>query len=70
VLTFAHKVVAERGWVGDEDVARLRDAGFDDGSVAEIVANVALSLFTNYFNHVAQTEVDFPKAEKLRDERT
>lgn len=64
-LTFARKVVAERGWVSDEDVAGLRDAGFDDGGVAEIVASVALNLFTNYFNHVAQTEVDFPKVEKL-----
>lgn len=28
--------------------------------VAEIVANVALNIFTNYFNHVAGTVVDFP----------
>jgi hypothetical protein len=28
--------------------------------IAEIVANVALNIYTNYFNIVAGTEVDFP----------
>ena len=60
-LRFARKVVSERGWVSNEDVAKLRQAGFDGGEIAEIVANVAINLFTNYFNHIAGTEVDFPK---------
>ncbi len=47
--------------VSDEDIANLKAAGLNDGEIAEIVANVALNIFTNYFNHVAQTEVDFPK---------
>lgn len=59
-LRFAVKLVRERGWVSDEDVAELRGAGFDDGDIAEIVAAVALNMFTNYFNHVAETEIDFP----------
>jgi uncharacterized peroxidase-related enzyme len=67
VLTFARKVVAERGRVADEDVTSLRTAGFGDGEVAEVVGNVALNLFTNYFNHVALTEVDFPKVPALSD---
>ncbi len=64
-LTFARKVVAERGWVSDDDVAGLRTAGFDDGAIAEIVANVAVNIFTNYFNHVAGTKVDFPEVPAL-----
>jgi uncharacterized peroxidase-related enzyme len=62
VLEFARKVVEERGVVADADVEQLRQAGYTDGEVGEIVANVALNLFTNYFNHVAGTEVDFPAA--------
>lgn len=61
VLRFAHKVVRERGRVEDDDLAELRRTGYGDGEIVEIVANVALNLFTNYFNHVAGTEVDFPK---------
>lgn len=64
-LEFARKVVSERGWVADEDVQRVRMAGYSDGEVGEIVANVALNIFTNYFNHVAGTEVDFPAAPEL-----
>jgi len=64
-LAFARKVVQDRGVVGDTDVEQLRGAGYTDGEIAEIVANVALNLFTNYFNHVAGTEVDFPQAPAL-----
>lgn len=64
-LTFARKLVAERGRASDDDINRLRAAGFDDGAVAEIVAHVAMNIFTNYFNHVALTEVDFPTAQAL-----
>ena len=28
-----------------------------------IIANVALNIFTNYFDIVAQTEIDFPKVQ-------
>lgn len=65
VLQFARRIVAERGWVGDDDVAAVRAAGVSAGEVAEIVAIVALNIFTNYFNHVAGTTVDFPPAEEL-----
>lgn len=64
-LQFARTIVNERGWVSDDDVQRVREAGYNDGQIAEIVANVALNLFTNYFNHVAGTEVDFPVAPEL-----
>ena len=64
-LAFARKVVQDRGVVADEDVERLRRAGYTDGEVGEIVANVALNLFTNDFNHVAATELDFPAAPDL-----
>jgi uncharacterized peroxidase-related enzyme len=64
-LVFAQKLVAERGHVSDEDLAALREHGFTDGDIAEMVANTALNIFTNYFNHVAGTVVDFPAAPKL-----
>ena len=59
-LDFALAIVGKRGWVDDGDLARVRAAGYGEGEVAEIVAAVAYNTFSNYFNHVAQTEVDFP----------
>ncbi len=63
---FARKVVDKRGLVSDDDIAAVRAAGHDDGAIAEIVANVAVNIFTNYFNHVAETDVDFPKVDLAR----
>jgi uncharacterized peroxidase-related enzyme len=60
-LQFARAVVESRGGVTDRDLSRVRAAGFSDGEVVEIVAHVALNVFTNYFNRTAQTEIDFPK---------
>ena len=64
-LEFARKIVLDRGHVSDTDVQQVRHAGYTDGEIAEIVANVAINIFTNYFNHVVQTEVDFPAAPEL-----
>jgi uncharacterized peroxidase-related enzyme len=69
LIRFARKVVDTRGRVSDGDLDDVRDAGFDDGAIAEVVANVALGIFTNYFNNTAATEIDFPKAPALQPER-
>lgn len=64
-LRFALKLVDERGRVGEADLQALRAAGFDDEHIVEIVAHVALNLFTNYVNVAFAVPVDFP-AVKLR----
>jgi uncharacterized peroxidase-related enzyme len=64
-LGFAIKLVEQRGAVESTDLQALRNLGFDDGELVEIVAHVALNLFTNYVNIAFDTPVDFP-AVKLR----
>ena len=59
-LQFARAVVDRRGDVRDQDLATIRAAGYTDGEIAEIIAHVALNVFTNYFNRAAQTDIDFP----------
>ena len=65
LLRFARTVAEKRGVVEDADIAAVRDAGFGDAEIAEVVAHVALNIFTNYFNNVAGTTIDFPKAPAL-----
>jgi uncharacterized peroxidase-related enzyme len=60
-LDFALAIVTKRGWVSDADLAAVRGAGFSEGDLVEIVAAVAVNVFTNYFNHVADTDIDFPE---------
>ena len=62
-LVFARKITDKRGFVSDDDITAVRTAGYDDGALTEIVANVVANTFTNYINHVAETEIDFPKAD-------
>ena len=47
-LAFALTIVEQRAQITDADVVRLREAGFDDGQIVELLAHVALNLFTNY----------------------
>jgi uncharacterized peroxidase-related enzyme len=59
-VRFAAKVVRERGKVSDGDIKAVRDAGFSDGQIVEIIAVTAENIFTNLLNVVAQTDIDFP----------
>ena len=38
----------------------MRLAGYDDAQIVEIVQHVALNVWTNYLNIVAETDIDFP----------
>lgn len=60
-LRFALRLVDARGQVSEADVRTLRAAGFDDEAIVEILAHVALNLFTNYVNVAFAVPVDFPE---------
>jgi len=59
-LRFAIQLVEGRGAVSAAQVQALREAGFDDAQVVEVIAHVALNLFTNYLNVALDVPVDFP----------
>jgi uncharacterized peroxidase-related enzyme len=59
-VRFAADLVRSRGHVGEEAVRAVRQAGYDDGQLVEIVAHVALNTLTNYVNEAFATEIDFP----------
>jgi uncharacterized peroxidase-related enzyme len=59
-VRFAVKVVRERGHVSDADIKAVRDAGFADGEIVEIIAVTVENIFTNLLNVVANTDIDFP----------
>ena len=57
---FAVNVVRTRGHVTDGDLKLVKEAGYSDAEIIEIVLHVALNTLTNYVNVVAKTEIDFP----------
>ena len=62
VLKFTRAVVDSRARLpnGPGALNELRDAGVSDPEIVEILAHIGLNLFTNYFNHVVDTDIDFP----------
>jgi uncharacterized peroxidase-related enzyme len=60
-LRFARDVAAHRGHLDASAIEDVRKAGYSDGEIAEIITNVGLNIFTNYFNNAVKTEVDFPR---------
>lgn len=65
IVQLATQLVEKRGWLSDEDLASARAAGVNDAEIAEVIANTAQSIYSNYFNHAAETEIDFPAVEPL-----
>jgi uncharacterized peroxidase-related enzyme len=59
-VQFARKVIETRGQVGDADLQNVRDAGFTEANIIEIVALVAMYTLTNLFNNVFDPDKDFP----------
>jgi uncharacterized peroxidase-related enzyme len=59
-LQFARKLLSEPASLTTEDLGALRQQGFTDGEVLEVIANVVRNIFTNYVNVIAGTVVDWP----------
>jgi alkylhydroperoxidase family enzyme len=59
-LKFATEVIKSKGKISDRMFKKIKSAGFNDTQISEIIATVALNIFANYFNNVAQTEIDSP----------
>jgi uncharacterized peroxidase-related enzyme len=64
-LKFARAVLENKGKVSDDDLLAVREAGFGDTEIVEIVASVVVGCFTNFLNNVAETALDIPEAEPL-----
>ena len=62
-LRFAREVVETRGQPSDEALDEVRNAGYTDEQIIEIVATINLANFTNYMNDFMGTEVDLPVRE-------
>jgi len=64
-VAFASKLTINRGKVSERDLQIVRDAGYSDAEVVEIVGHVAVNTLTNYINEALGTEVDFPTVNTL-----
>lgn len=66
IIDFSLQIVEKRGWVSEGDIAKAHKAGVSDTELIETLGVVILNILTNYFNHLVETEVDFPKVELIK----
>ena len=56
------KVVAENsGEVTTAELLEVRNAGYDDAEIVEIITHVGMNLLTNMIGKASRVEIDFPK---------
>ena len=66
VLRFVDDIVKNQGHLADLDLSAIRKAGYGDEQIVEIIAHVGMNIFTNYFNNIAKTAIDFPSVSTAR----
>ncbi|XUW92863.1 hypothetical protein OH764_24065 [Burkholderia sp. M6-3] len=49
-----------RGTIDESEFTAIRTAGYSDTQLAEISLAIAMTIFTNTFNRINDTDVDFP----------
>ena len=62
IVTLARSIVKHNGFAPVEDIDTFRASGFDDGAVIDVLVAVVQNIYTNYFNHLNNTELDIPAA--------
>jgi len=65
MLEFSKKIKETSGKVTDDDIKRVKDAGFSDVEIIEMIGTIALISIANYVSNVAQPDLDFPEAPKV-----
>jgi len=65
ILLFAKSVFDKKGNISDKEIHDLKSHGVSDKELCEIMLILTLNFYTNYFNKIVNTEIDFPIASKL-----
>lgn len=65
LLSLAREIATSKGHVEDTTWKTAREAGWDDSQLLEAFADTVRTIFTNYFNHLVDTEQDVPAAPAL-----
>ena len=62
-VNFARALVEHTGEVTNAEIQAVRDAGYDDAQIVEIITHVGMNLLTNILAKASRVEIDFPKVE-------
>ncbi len=62
-VTFARSLVEHTGDVTNAEIQAVRDAGYSDSDIVEIITHVGMNILTHILAKASRVEIDFPKVE-------
>ncbi|EFI53253.1 MULTISPECIES: carboxymuconolactone decarboxylase family protein [Afipia] len=66
-VAFAKALIETRGKVTDAQFAAVKDGGWTDANIVEMIALTAQFLLTNFMNNAIQTPIDFPAVSPAKE---
>ena len=65
LVRFVNAVIPPTARISDDAVRAVKAVGYNDAQITETLLTIAQTVFTNLFNRVHQTPLDFPPAAKI-----
>ncbi len=62
-VKFARLLVDNMGEVTTAEMTEVREAGYSDAEIVEIITHVAMNIFTNIIGKASHVDIDFPKVD-------
>lgn len=62
-VSFAKALVEHKGEVTNAEFDLIRDAGYSESDIVEIITHVGMNFLTNILAKASRVEIDFPKVE-------
>lgn len=62
-VKFARALAEHSGEITTAELLQVRNAGYDDEEIVEIITHVGLNILTNIIGKASRVEIDFPKVD-------
>ncbi|MDK2127155.1 carboxymuconolactone decarboxylase family protein, partial [Parachitinimonas caeni] len=60
-VKFARSLAEHKGEVTTAELIEMRNAGYSDADIVEVITHVGMNLLTNILGKASRVEIDFPK---------
>lgn len=62
-VRFARSLVTHMGEVTTSELQEMRDAGYSESDIVEVITHVGMNILTNLLGKAARVDIDFPKVD-------
>lgn len=59
-VKFARSLASNHGAISTAELLEVREAGYDDADIVEIITHVGMNVLTNILGKASRVEIDFP----------